>query len=128
MPQQPIIVPGRAISVRARAARRYKQCIHNIAKPLFPVPLTSRTIRVQVAYFYTTGHVVDLDNLLKCVLDGLTGAAYEDDSQVEEIWIRRYNILEDHRIPTIEEALYRYIAQREPFVSIEVSESEDLQQ
>lgn len=82
---------------------------------------------MHVAYFYTTGQVVDLDNLLKCVLDGLTGAAYEDDSQVEEIWIRRYNIFDDHRMSTVEETIYEYIARREPFVLIEVSENEDQQ-
>ena len=80
---------------------------------------------MHVAYFFTTGQVVDLDNLLKCVLDGLSGAAYEDDSQVEEIWIRRYNMLEGNRMPTVRRELYDYISQGEPFVSIAVSENED---
>ncbi len=126
MPEEPIIVPGRAISIRARGSRRYKQRIHDIAKPFFPQPLTSRNIRLQVHYFYTTGQVVDLDNLLKCVLDGLSGAAYEDDSQVEELWIRRYNVFEDHRMLILDETIYEFIARSEPFVSVEISENEGI--
>ena len=125
MPEEPIIIPGRAISVRARGSRRYKQRIYGIAKPFFPQPLTGRNIRLQVHYFYTTGNIVDLDNLLKCVLDGLSGAAYEDDSQVEEIWIRRYNVLTSGDLGDLEDEWLDYISQGEPFVSIEVSEIED---
>lgn len=80
---------------------------------------------MHVAYFYTIGQVVDLDNLLKCVLDGLTGAAYEDDSQVEEIWIRRYNMFADWEMGTVRDEWLGYITQDEPFVSVEVSEIED---
>jgi Holliday junction resolvase RusA-like endonuclease len=94
-----IIVPGRAVSSHARAARGYKRRIYDTAKPLFPSPLKERGIRLRVDYFYASGHIVDLDNLLKCVLDGLKGAAYDDDSQVDEVLIRRYNISVN---PTVE--------------------------
>ena len=124
MPEGPIIISGRAISVRARGSRRYKQRIPDIAKPFFPQPLSDRNIGLEVYYFYTTGSVVDLDNLLKCVLDGLSDAAYQDDSQVEEIWIRRYNVHEAPRTPTIDPELYEYITLGEPFVSIQISVNE----
>lgn len=117
-----IIVPGRAVSSQARTAGRYKQRIHELARPLFPEPLTERNIRVQVDYFYTTGHIVDLDNLLKCVLDGLNNAAYVDDVQVEEVLIRRYNIFMTNRILTPREEWLPHIRQGADFVSIIVSE------
>lgn len=124
MPEEPIIIPGRAMSSRAHGARRYKRRIHDAAKPLFPAPLTSNNIRVQVDYFYTTRRIVDLDNLLKCILDGLKGAAYEDDSQVEEIWIRRYNVFEDRRLGVVRFGWISYIRRREDFVSIVISENQ----
>lgn len=31
----------------------------------------------------------DLDNVIKSILDGLNGIAWDDDSQVDEIYIRR---------------------------------------
>lgn len=38
----------------------------------------------------------DIDNIAKCVLDGLNGVAYEDDSQVVVLQARKYWDEEDH--------------------------------
>ena len=62
------------------------------AREQFERPLTDRNLSVEVHHFYTSGHLVDLDNLLKSVLDGLKGAAYDDDSQIVRVAAERYNI------------------------------------
>lgn len=43
---------------------------------------------------------VDIDNLVKCILDCLNGLVYEDDSQIVNI-IARKNVIEDSFVPQI---------------------------
>ncbi len=68
--------------------------------------------------------MIDLDNLLKCVLDGLTGAAYVDDAQVDEVLIRRYNVSRGHAIDNLMDEWLVLIGRRSEFVSIVVSVTE----
>ncbi|MCI0441428.1 MAG: RusA family crossover junction endodeoxyribonuclease [Chloroflexi bacterium] len=121
-----IIIPGRAFSGRSDSAALYKRRIYDAAGPLFSGPLTLHGIALRVDHFYATGHMIDLDNLLKCVLDGLTGAAYVDDAQVDEVLIRRYNVSTSHFVPSIRREWVEHITERREFVSIVVSSDEDV--
>ncbi len=85
-------MPGQARSKYARSAPKYERTVRDAALQVFGAPLTERNLAVEVHHFYTSGHTVDLDNLLKSVLDGLKGAAYEDDSQIEKLTAQRYNV------------------------------------
>ena len=86
------MVRGVARSKYAKSAPRYEQHVNAAARESFDAPLPERNLSVQVHHFYTSGHRVDLDNLLKSILDGLKGAAYEDDSQIVRVSAERYNI------------------------------------
>ena len=98
-----LIIEGVAVSAYARGASRYKDRIRDVARQFLEAPLAERDLSVEVQHFYTSGRrPPDLDNLLKCVLDGLERAAYENDSQVRKVSVARYNIsgsfsLEDPR-------------------------------
>ena len=81
-----------ARSAYAEGARQYRERIREITRQHFGKPLTDRNLSVEVWHFYTSGHAVDLDNLLKPVLDGLKQGAYEDDSQVTRVVAERFNI------------------------------------
>ena len=61
-------------------------------------PLSGRDLSVDARHFYTSGHAIDLDNLLKSILDGLKGAAYHDDSQIVKVSARRYSISESYEV------------------------------
>lgn len=47
-------------------------------------------VSVWLVFYRRTRHTVDLDNLIKSVLDGMNGVAYTDDTQVVEIhaWLK----------------------------------------
>ena len=89
-----VIVQGEARSKGAKSAPKYEQKVHDAALEVFGEPLKGRNLSVEVHHFYTSGHSIDLDNLLKSVLDGLKGAAYEDDSQIAKVSAQRYNVSE----------------------------------
>lgn len=116
-----VIVLGVARSKSARSAPRYEQDVKEAARESFDAPLSSRDLSVDVRHFYTSGHAIDLDNLLKSILDGLKGAAYHDDSQIVKVSARRYNISESYTVedPTPEEV--ELLTEGQDFVVIGVS-------
>ena len=59
------------------------------AKSQWKGPPLSGDVALQVTFFFTTMRKRDLDNMNKLVLDALTGVAYEDDSQIAELQLRR---------------------------------------
>ena len=77
-----VLVAGVARSKYAKSATRYERSVNSADRRQFAKPLRSRDLAVEVHHFYTSGHPVDLDTLLKSILDGLKSAVYEDDSQV----------------------------------------------
>jgi len=44
--------------------------------------LLTGKLKVKLRFYLSNNRVVDLDNLTKCVLDGLKGIAFKDDNQV----------------------------------------------
>jgi len=56
-------------------------------------------VLVRLRFYRETHRTVDLDNLVKAVLDGLNGVAYDDDSQVVRI---EAELLYDHANPRVE--------------------------
>jgi|GEM_PF-1901380 len=91
-----LLIPGKPASSRARSKRakarltRYKNIIRLTASQIFQEPIHSG-VKVYFYHFHK-GHVIDLDNMEKPILDGLTGIAYEDDIQVEEKNTKRVNL------------------------------------
>ena len=87
----------------------------------FDSPLLERNLSAEVRHFYTSGHRVDLDNLLKSILDGLKGAAYEDDSQIVRVSAERYNISESFTVEDLKPEEVDILAEGEDFVIITIS-------
>jgi len=59
------------------------------AKSQWKGPKLEGDIRVSVTFYFATKRKRDLDNQNKLILDALTGIAYEDDSQIAEMYLRR---------------------------------------
>ena len=75
MPETLVMIRGVARSFAAKSAQRYKRDVKSAALGQGAVPLRARDLVVEVHHFYTSGNAIDLDNLLKSILDGLKGAA-----------------------------------------------------
>ena len=122
MPEPLLIIPGIARSKYAKTARRYERLVRRIAQGHFSTPLTERNLSVEVQHFYTTGNAIDLDNLLKALLDGLKGGAYLDDGQIVRVAAQRYNISESFSLGHLRPAVVDQLAGHTgDFVSIEIT-------
>ena len=116
-----VIVPGVARSKYAKSAPKYELNVKQAALSVIEKPMGERNLSTAIRHFYTSGHRVDLDNLLKSVLDGLKGAAYDDDSQIVRVSAERYNITEGFAVEDIRPEEVDLIALGLDFVVITIS-------
>ena len=76
-------------SVKSAQARDYQARVASIAKAAaltqgWRVPLKGVGLSV---YLHAYGTRLDVDNIAKCVLDGMAGAVYENDSAVQTLFV-----------------------------------------
>ena len=71
------MIPGRAVSFRSPAAMSYRRLARRCAGRVFRRPLHV-ALEIRLDYFHLHARRVDMDNVSKCVLDGLNGLAYKD--------------------------------------------------
>lgn len=76
---RPRVVNGHAYT--PRETRQAEQDIRTAAK-LSGVRRLSGDIKLSVAFYRSSAHACDVDNLAKLVQDALNGIAYEDDRQI----------------------------------------------
>lgn len=72
------------------------------AKSQWRQPILTGEISVSITLYFGTKRKSDLDNFNKLSLDALTGIVYEDDSQIEELHLKRFY---DKTRPRIEIAI-----------------------
>lgn len=107
MPNLEFIVDGTPASLQAKSAtrRRWKTKVTKMAtNAASHMPgQTTNHVQVTVVYFYESGSL-DLDNILKPILDAMTNVIYEDDTQVVNIIANKRNLNErvTLRIPSIQ--------------------------
>ncbi|MBI4329154.1 MAG: RusA family crossover junction endodeoxyribonuclease [Chloroflexi bacterium] len=119
MPSTLIIVLGRAKSKKSKSRLHYEQSVAQAASKRFIAPLREGALSLEVHHFRFKGALVDLDNLLKAILDGLKGVAYVDDALVTRVCAERHDAARGLTVEVREEWV-DLIAKQEDFVSIEV--------
>lgn len=63
----------------------YENYVKEITKDYIVLPLVGPVKVEMIMYFNASSKRPDIDNVIKSVLDGMTGAAYTDDSQIMEV-------------------------------------------
>jgi len=63
----------------------YENYVKEITKDHIVLPLVGPIKVEMIMYFNASSKRPDIDNVIKSVLDGMTGAAYTDDSQIMEV-------------------------------------------
>lgn len=79
--------------VLSKSGRLYRWAVLQEVNKVKPAKFESQRLSVQIDAFPPDRRKRDLDNMLKCALDGLTNAGlWEDDSQIDHLSIRRLSI------------------------------------
>lgn len=81
-------VKGRLVTFTPKKSLKYEHLVGMCARSAGVRELEG-PVSLDASFYLPTKRRMDLDNLLKAVLDGLNGIAYADDSQVCEVKARR---------------------------------------
>lgn len=81
---------GKYIKSQAQRYLEYKQMVGWAGRVAINRPLPKgHKASVTMRFFLCGGQTPDIDNLIKSILDGLNGIAWEDDKQVIEVKAQR---------------------------------------
>ncbi|MEV5877807.1 RusA family crossover junction endodeoxyribonuclease [Streptomyces sp. NPDC052101] len=118
------VVPGIPLSVNSKDAKKKQRWIEHVrtcATEKLPVdgfPLLS-DVSVSVTYFHTGSTDVDIDNILKRIIDGLYPEVMMDDAQIQDVSASRRDMLDGwfKNPPSI---ILPYLVSGEPFVYVTI--------
>jgi len=105
---------------RKRKRRDWREVIREEALVVRPVgeSAVAEPIRVRVGYYFRGGSL-DVDNILKAILDGLEGVVYTDDNLIMDLIVSKRSLDEFVRLE-VSAAFARALATGADFVHIVV--------
>ena len=122
MPSFDFVRLGIPCTVQTRNKSRlenYRQDVRRIARFRWPGDIAALTVMVSVtlSYHYTVD-ILDVDNIIKPVLDELKGLVYRDDIQVTKVVSQKRPVLPDSMLPVATPALLDGLRSRSDFLHI----------
>lgn len=86
---------GKFVKPNAKRYLEYKESVGWTGRTVIKSPIQNpHEASVEMRfYLYRGGHVPDIDNLIKAILDGLNKIAWEDDRQVVKVTAWRFSTL-----------------------------------
>ncbi len=103
MPSLEFVRSGIPCTVQTRNPSRlknYRQDIRRIARSRWPGDAAALEVTVSVSLScYYTSNILDVDNIIKPVLDELKGLVYSDDKQVIKVVSQKRPVLVDRVVP-----------------------------
>lgn len=70
--------------------KEYKEMFYWEVKSQYKGKLVDSDVSVVIEFYFKDNKKRDLDNFLKCVLDSCTGILWKDDSQIQELTLRKF--------------------------------------
>ena len=102
--------------------------VREAAKLRWPLgdPPATEQLEVGIIYFYENiSPDVDVDNIIKPILDALKGLAFEDDNQIVDVICRKRQIDSSFRITKMSEVLAEGFVGGKDFLHIRIGVSVD---
>jgi len=128
-------VSGVPASLQGSARKRtdWQQRVSTAAAQRWPAqePPLNQPLALLVAFLHS-GQPVDVDNMLKPTLDGLTGVCYVDDAQLEQVIGVRWDLSRTLRLgrlsPILVTAVVTAVSDGAPFVYLRLSPPVELEE
>lgn len=127
MPSLEFVIPQRPVSQQARRQARLREWKDFVAAHArlalhTPQPLMTEPIALRLLYLYDEA-ALDVDNILKPILDALIGVLLEDDSVITDVEIRRRSRRTTFTLNAVSPVLAAGLALGREFVSVALSDA-----
>jgi hypothetical protein len=122
-PSIEFVVEGIPISANASgySRRKWSERIRTAAAAYWPgSPMPERELSAAVVYFYRDGSI-DVDNLIKPILDGLIGTIVDDDAVFAQVTVRKTELRSGLGIVDAPASLLEKLDSGSDFVFIRIS-------
>lgn len=123
------VIAGTPLSLQAspQSLARWKRIIGDAANNRLRegdgiVWIDDRPLAVTILCFFAEPMTGDIDNVVKPILDGMTGVVYRDDRVVERVLIQRFEPGYDWSISPGSNAMLRALADPPPIVYVRVDD------
>lgn len=118
------VISGSPVSQQTRRRERlreWKAYVRNEAEKYWSTEskIFVDSVRVQIIYFYND-IALDIDNIVKPILDAIVGLVYVDDAQVTDITIRKRNFA-DFKLSNATSLLAESIKSEKEFLYVVVT-------
>ncbi|HEY84197.1 MAG TPA: RusA family crossover junction endodeoxyribonuclease [Chloroflexi bacterium] len=123
------LIPRRPLSVQAKKNRKkWKAFVISEAKKTWSgtSPYNSGDLHVTLVYLYDDAPV-DVDNIIKPILDSLTGLIYDDDILVTDVESHRRSLTGSFEIAKYPDLLVRGILSGKECVYVKIEKSKALE-
>jgi crossover junction endodeoxyribonuclease RusA len=125
-------VEGPPISVQTRrkaAKARWKAKVLAAAASAWPASRApiAEPVWVRITYFYD-GAALDVDNMVKPILDAIGGLVYDDDKQIRDAHARKRDINGSFRIKGLSPRLALAFSKGVEFLHVEIFDQLDQQE
>jgi Holliday junction resolvase RusA-like endonuclease len=107
--------------------RAWKRKVYNEALALWnpgDLPTTDK-VQVTVIHFYDTQTPIDIDNILKPIVDALNNLVYIDDSQVSDVIGRKRDFNESFILRDISPLIITSLTKRVEFIYVKIQLAPD---
>jgi crossover junction endodeoxyribonuclease RusA len=84
-----------------REGKEYKEMCHWEIKSQCKGGREEGAISVSIDFYFKDNKKRDLDNFNKCILDSCTGLLWDDDSQIQELTLRKFVDKADPRVELV---------------------------
>lgn len=114
------IVRGVPISVNSRRRENWQYRVRSAAATAFgPNSLLDGELQVIMIHYYRDGSL-DVDNMIKPILDALIGTVYEDDNLVGQVLARKTQLLRGLEVAGASAQVLSAISRESDFVFLRV--------
>jgi len=122
------IVPGTPVSLqatRAKSKEAWKQRVKDASYSVLPDGhfSTDGPVSVTLFYFPDTEMQGDIDNIVKPILDALSRHIYNDDKQVERVWVQKFEPGRIFQFTRPTEVLYEALTGEKPLLFVRLGDN-----
>lgn len=120
------IVPGipRSVNAASRSLTKWKENLVKTGKAVWPdgQPMHQGELTVKIVFYYSGETSLDVDNIIKPVVDSMKGLVFDDDKNVFEVTCRKTPQGPETRISDAPPCLVEALGTIEDFLFIRVGD------
>lgn len=124
MPKFDLVVFGKPRTSQSKSKKTWQTSIRNAVRAQWPSgqPLLLGELSARIVYFFEDSTPLDVDNIIKPILDSLKELVYEDDSTIFQVTSRKTPLLRRTMLNNAPALLVEALAEDRELVFVRITQ------